>query len=74
MKSTYNFKSIVQIQKWEWEDVIAKKVNIGGHKVIIDIAIKRLKKIYWFYFLFKPHHFFYFFTNSCNFECVFKNS
>jgi len=31
MKPMYNFKSIVQIKKWEWEYAIAKKINIGEH-------------------------------------------
>jgi len=36
----YNFKFIVQIQKWECEDVIAIKVGIGRHKTRINIIIK----------------------------------
>jgi len=40
----YTFKYIVQIQKWEWEDVITRKINIGRHKVRINITIKKIKK------------------------------
>ena len=51
-KPTYNFKSIIQIQKWEWEDAIVRNISIGG-----------LKKLYWFHFLwYKPHHFLLFFS------------
>ena len=37
----YNFKSVVQIQKPEWEDVIEKRVSIGGPKARNNLAIKR---------------------------------
>ena len=53
-------------------------VSIGRHKTIINFAIKRFKKLYWFYFFIYFYQnliiFYYFFTNSCNFECIFKNS
>ena len=64
----YNFKSIIQIQKQEWEDIILRRINIGRPKVKINLAIK---KLYWFFFLSKLYHFL---SNSCNFECIFKNS
>jgi len=50
-KLTYNFKYIVQIQKWEWKNTITIKVNIEEHKTRINITIKRLKKYIDFTFL-----------------------
>ena len=40
----YNFKSIIQIQDRQGEDIITINISIGRHKVRINVVIKRLKK------------------------------
>ena len=72
-KLTYNFISIIWIQKSK--NVITRRISIKGYKVRINLVIKWLKKLYWFYFfLFKLYYFFIIFSLTHNFECVFKNS
>ena len=52
-KLMYNLKYIIEIQKQKWEDIIVKKVSMGETKVRNKLHIKRLKKLYWFYFFYR---------------------